>query len=269
MSPFKQLSTRCVFSRQALLAIACLSATSAFAGNYEIVKGKGVELCEAYARNLNSFHPSQPLTCERKINPASKKFAAPVWDQVDLENNKRLLWNIFRAFNSSTDTKSISRLTDEEIANRIKRSIKAGSQHLYRTEIDIDNDGKIETVLLYQNNICGVAQFSWGTALVVQYDQKPEVDFNKSDPLMQSSRTDPATGTTSRGAAEYLFNTYGVFIFNDTTYFDKVDAHAAQRNRLYVYSIRNNRTALVCTYRFIAANRGGREQATEITTLAE
>jgi hypothetical protein len=61
----------------ALLALSVFVATPALAGRYELIKGKGVEVCEAYGENLNSFNPSTPMLCERPVNPDFKNFAKP------------------------------------------------------------------------------------------------------------------------------------------------------------------------------------------------
>ena len=53
---------------------------AAQAGHYELIKGKGVEVCEAYGKNLNSL-PSDipPPVCEAKVNPKSPDIKATEW----------------------------------------------------------------------------------------------------------------------------------------------------------------------------------------------
>lgn len=57
----------------------------AHAGRYELIKGKGVEVCEAYEKNLNSFSPSTPMLCERQVNRDFKDFAKPMWEKLTLD----------------------------------------------------------------------------------------------------------------------------------------------------------------------------------------
>ena len=48
-----------------ILVIFAVVSETALAGRYEIVKGKGVEVCEAYKRNLESLNEPRPMICER------------------------------------------------------------------------------------------------------------------------------------------------------------------------------------------------------------
>jgi hypothetical protein len=70
---------------------------AAQAGHYELIKGKGVEVCEAYKKNLESFSGPYPvMACERKINPAFTDFEAPNWEKVDLEKHRELFRRVLR-----------------------------------------------------------------------------------------------------------------------------------------------------------------------------
>ncbi len=55
-----------------LVSVALLDA--AHAGRYELIKGKGVEVCEAYEKNLNSFNPSTPHAMRATCQSAVKTF---------------------------------------------------------------------------------------------------------------------------------------------------------------------------------------------------
>ena len=56
-----------------------LIADMASAGDYALVVGKGIDVCEAYLKNLNSFPNDPPMVCERKVNPKFPEFSKPVW----------------------------------------------------------------------------------------------------------------------------------------------------------------------------------------------
>src|SRR5438105_7928248 len=49
------------------------------AGRYELEKGKGVEVCEAYLENLNSFKPNGAFGCARPVNKDFPDFGKPRW----------------------------------------------------------------------------------------------------------------------------------------------------------------------------------------------
>ncbi len=61
-------------------ALFVLLPVAGWTGEYVLVKGKGVEVCEEYGKNLNSFPPdTQPPICEAKINQKFADFKKPKW----------------------------------------------------------------------------------------------------------------------------------------------------------------------------------------------
>jgi hypothetical protein len=228
-----------------------LTTAPVLAGQYELVKGKGVEVCEVYQKNLNASNPKQPMLCEREINPHFAELSKPEWKDVDIENNKRMLWSAFIVFHPKVARYIETPISEQDAERAVERSINLRSQTLKKTQIDIDNDGKLEEVLRYQDGICGIAQFAYSTSLLVLQDGKPDVDREKSDLLQQNTWRDPKTGETMRAIAEYVFNMYDVFFYKNTTYFDKADARPEERKKLYVYRIAQNRTQAICEYRFV------------------
>ena len=92
-------------------------ADMAHAGHYDLIKSKGMEVCEAYGKNLNSRFtyaltgstvtitadkPSRlPFRCDRPLNPEFKDFSKPEWKSMVrwtpetddlLEKIDRFLW---------------------------------------------------------------------------------------------------------------------------------------------------------------------------------
>jgi hypothetical protein len=227
-----------------------LSGTS-FAGRYELVEGNGVGVCEAYQMNLNSFMPAQPMVCERKINPKFDNFAKPSWQDIDVTTSKRLLWDTFSVFYPTIASQMKNPMSDEDLDRAIKKWINLRSQKLYKAQVDIDNDGNIENILKYNHGICGVAQFAYATPILVQYDDKPEIDREKTDLLIQNTWKNPENGEIKRDIREFLFNMYDVFQYKNVMYFDKVDERHDEQNNLYVYRISNNLTSRLCKYHFV------------------
>jgi hypothetical protein len=70
----------------AIVVFTFLLPVYALAGEYVLVKGEGIEVCEAYRNNLNSFNPPNvfSMACQRKINPKFADFKKPDWQKLDL-----------------------------------------------------------------------------------------------------------------------------------------------------------------------------------------
>ena len=66
----------------------------AHAGRYELIKGRGVEVCEAYEKNLNSLRNPWPMNCEREVSQKFKEFSKPKWQRVDAIKNFALVWTV-------------------------------------------------------------------------------------------------------------------------------------------------------------------------------
>ena len=112
----------------------------AHAGRYELIKGKGMEVCESYAKNLNSFKPVHPMICEREINPEMKDFQKPEWKEIDAWENRPLV-------------RKINRFLGLGMAEDWEDSLKWDIEHrqlvVHLSQIDIDNDGQRENVLRF------------------------------------------------------------------------------------------------------------------------
>src|SRR6266581_7586105 len=75
----------------AIATLLLLAVPVAHGGRYELVKGKGVEVCEAYARNLNSFQLHEPMLCDRLVNPRFKELRKPKWEPLNFDKNLGLI----------------------------------------------------------------------------------------------------------------------------------------------------------------------------------
>ena len=61
-------------------ALLLLLPVTGWGGEYVLETGKGVEVCEEYGKNLNSFLPdTQPPVCEAKINEKFADLKKPKW----------------------------------------------------------------------------------------------------------------------------------------------------------------------------------------------
>ncbi|MEW5993496.1 MAG: hypothetical protein AB1744_03775 [Candidatus Zixiibacteriota bacterium] len=235
-------------------------ALSAHAGYYELVEGKGVEVCEAYEKNLNGFKPKVPMACMRVGDPERFGIGKPdwkrpldieVWHGVSLdelyEQFGDLLWErdanpvwyvteeMWRHW-AATPTQMAEARRRFEI-DRKKRSILGP----LIDEFDIDNDGKDEPVYIEQP--CGS---SFASRLAVLTPDWQRIDRKKTElvtphpPFRELMKilgheyfqpVDPNRRTAipsdiDRGyepIASTLFSgvNYDVFFFRGDTYFDR------------------------------------------------
>lgn len=164
-----------------------LIADVATAGDYVLMVGKGIEVCEAYLKNLNSFPDDPPMVCERKVNPKFTGFSKPVWQPLDALEHLDLLEQIER--------QKLSYI-EEDIRNReklivwFKEHIVSGRIRLALTNIDIEQNGMTanETVLQYEYADCDPANESnfaglAGRAFYVLSPGKVQIDVGEKQEL--------------------------------------------------------------------------------------
>jgi hypothetical protein len=184
------------------------------AGEYVLVKGEGMEVCEAYKNNLNSFnlHNKYVMACERKLNPQFTDFQKPEWQKMDLRKNIELLKKIELFLgNWGVVTPDNVKGWEEYIESRIKEEYIS----IDFCQIDINNDGKKKNVIKYNDGSC--PQSHYGAALLVLNDDRTEIDIQKTKPLLQNPRT-LKNGPLSEGWDGTM---YDIFIYKKKAYFDR------------------------------------------------
>ncbi len=172
-----------------------LMADLATAGDYVLVLGKGIEVCEAYLKNLNSFPNDPPMVCERKVNPKFPEFSKPTWQPLDALEHLDLLEQIQR--------QKLSHIEEEYIRNRekliawFKEHIVSGRIRLALADIDIEQNGTTakETVLQHEYANCDPANESdfsglTGREFYVLNPQKTQIDVEKSKSIHFYDRAD-------------------------------------------------------------------------------
>ncbi|MBI4002005.1 MAG: hypothetical protein HY348_09505 [Nitrospira defluvii] len=129
-----------------------LIADVATAGNYTLVVGKGIEVCQAYLRNLHSFPMHPPVVCERPLNPKLSAFSRPKWKPLEFWPNRHLLRQALRQRPSNLQ------YSDEEYEklepydkweSNIRERMKERNMTLATAELDVDQDGKKDIVLRF------------------------------------------------------------------------------------------------------------------------
>lgn len=140
-----------------LVLILVLLPNAALAGEYDLVKGKGVEICEAYKKDLESLNIPDSMMCQiwmwgNSKYEFSKDFKRIIWKKLDLKKKKnRELYRHYLNYSSGSKHYNNDRILDVAIETRNDRGQESD---LYTISIDLDNDGKKENVLLYRRGFC-------------------------------------------------------------------------------------------------------------------
>ncbi len=233
----------------------------AHAGQYELIKGKGVEVCEAYEKNLNSIPLAYPMICERKINPKLTNFKEPDWVQPDLAQVRALEFDRAKLGSKALNQpepkskEEISVLTEKDEGSPVRRWI---------AQVDIDNDGTSDTVLKQQDGNCPMHRAFEVHIAVVTKDGK-HYDLEKSQyidadysALFGQLNKDPKPWdrrTAGLAKSDFIgYSLYDIFLYKETTYFDLFemgkDYPDPRSGRLHVFLRKNNKTQEICTYGF-------------------
>ncbi len=228
-----------------LIFVLLLFPSISFAGQYELVKGKGVEVCEAYGKNLNSF--GYVMACERDINPEFKEFSKPEWKEIDALKNLELVKKLYRFLEGDDYPEGHPlRHSDAWIEESIKSSTEYGHLVIKLTRVDIDNDGRKENVIKYYSGKCESSSY-YATPLLVLSDDKKEIDIKKTSSLLQ--KPEGVVGLIKMGK----FTMRDVFIYKDKVYFDRWINAGDEKGVLEVFATEakeNGITKEVCKYRY-------------------
>jgi len=227
-----------------LLVILLLSTfPSAYGGQYRLIKGEGIEVCEAYAKNLNSFENRFPMWCERKLNPAMSDFSKPLWEKMDPREHMDLLKTIERDFDFllfgdiNRNLKEWERYTNGKI--------EIAHLRMWQTRVDINNDGQADNLIKLHEGDCPSTRH-FAIALLLLNESKTAIDI-KSVHLFQN-----INATTSVGGGTG-FAMYDVFAYKDKVYFDRWSQSKIETGFLRVFVtehfVPGGFTEEICTYR--------------------
>jgi hypothetical protein len=213
--------------------VLALTANASFAGRYELIKGKGVEVCEAYAKNLNSFSPAEPLLCDRSVNPEFKDLQKLEWERLDFDQNLDLIVTIDKLLRPDYFAKP------EIMVPSLRGNVEQDNYKYQRMIVDIDNDGKTEPVLRFVKSCWPGSPVLGGAALVVLQQEKKEVDLKKSQLIAKNRLGDYEDGMRD------------VFLYKGKTYFDNWFVRFANAGQLHVMRTENGETKEICKMRFL------------------
>jgi len=222
---------------------------SALAGPYELTKGKGVPVCEAYKSNLDSFiHYPNPMSCQREVNAKLGLFQKPIWTELDVWKNRSLLKEVDKLLGLGRSYGDAEK-NPNEWERTLKRRIKIHGAVLLTTRIDIDNDGILDNVLKYLNGDCGSSHF-YGTPIFVLNSAKSAIDLKKTYPLLQSP-----DAVTSDFAGRWGYTMYDVLIYKSRVYFDYWNDQEDQKGVLKLFETRDGKTTEICSVNYINSPR--------------
>lgn len=129
-----------------------LIADVATAGEYEIIHGKGQELCEACRQNLEYMleHPA----CERTYDSALG-LSAPEWKPFDVLKHLGAMKQVMKFLRTGNEfAKDEYVMGEEQDELYVKRIIGDRQQQVSMTLADIDNDGRFDSVLRWAGGPC-------------------------------------------------------------------------------------------------------------------
>lgn len=161
---------------------------------YVLEKGKGVEVCEAYEKNLNSFKPRLPMVCGRPASVALG-FSKPKWEQpLHTPNGQAMPFKDYGEFLWERDVNPVryyrnDRWTEwKATPDQLKeahRSYLVNRERFWAqippllAEFDIDNDGKSDHV--YFEHPCGSV---YGDVFAVLTEDYKTVDRKRTERLL-------------------------------------------------------------------------------------
>jgi len=159
-----------------------------------------------------------------------------------LEFIRQMLIKKFSDFGDQS--KKVKMLDDKDEYQSYLEEIVLIGDTMFFTMVDIDNDGKQEKVILYNDGRC-MDTHAYSRVLLVLDEVNNQIDVKKTEPLLQNT-TDPSADIRSK-AAESNYQMYDVFFYKDQTYFDKWN----MRNwTLSVYIDSEGKTKEVCDYKY-------------------
>lgn len=221
------------------------------AGQYELIKGKGVQLCEAYHQNLEIVMKKEEEVCDREFGPDFPEFKKPEWKELDVWENRELLNKVDKYLDYG-DQFAKDKIYDDkkEFENIVKSQLELEAIYLRVAQVDIDNDGVKDNILKYENGKCGIARFVYGIAMLALTEQQDALDVKKTRLLIQNTYINSATGKEKTSPTAWLYNMYDTFFYKDDAYFDKGDMRGGGYLALSVYKASNKTTTKICQLKY-------------------
>ncbi|MBI5213888.1 MAG: hypothetical protein HY957_11065 [Nitrospirae bacterium] len=212
-----------------------------FAGELKLVKGKGIPVCEAHFKNLKTMDLYK-MVCERdEYYPEENGIKRPQWEKLDLRENKEIVKRIHKFYSYGDQFSEMEIMDDEKQFEELMKVIYLKSHALYKTAVDIDNDGKAEKILLYSQGFC-METHVYSRPLFVLYEAKNLIDVKKTELLL-----DPFKKYVDVKVKSSPYMLYDVFFYKNISYFDKWDVDYWT---LTVYKLSKGSGREACKYKY-------------------
>lgn len=223
-----------------------LMANLATAGGYEIVYGRGQELCEVCLKNLQEMteHPA----CERTYD-AELGLAAQEWKPFDVSKHLGAMKQVMKFLGTGNEfAKDDYVMGEEQYEMYVRRIVGDGLQQVSLALVDIDNDGRLDNVLRWAGGPCNRrgqgGSGAYAAPIVVLKKDLNGIDRVKTDLVMQNP------GREVRMPGDTNYKMYSVFTYKGKTYFDRWNdtlIHGEnQRFTLTVYESQGGKTKKRC-----------------------
>lgn len=170
----------------ALFATAVFLFTSiAHAGRYELVKGKGVDVCEAYHKNLTLLKDHEPvfLYCERITSPQMPEFNRPKWNKLDVWENRQFI-HLVEDYTGSYGHGDPSNLAAWE--KMLQSEINRQAVVLATMQFPMEADSKSVNALIYERGICNMTHYFQRQVFVLSSTKPAKIDGEKTKLLHAS-----------------------------------------------------------------------------------
>lgn len=223
-----------------------LLAIDAHAGDYKFVLGEGVDVCDACKKNLERMtnHPA----CERDYS-AELGLGTPDWIPFDVLTHLGAMKQVMKFLATGNEfAKDDYVMGEEQYELYLKRSIGDGQQQVSITIADIDNDGRLDSVLRWAGGPCNRrlqgGSGAYSSSIVVLRKDHKGIDRAKTELVVQN----PEREVRMPGDTNYQM--YSVFFFKGKTYFDRWNDTLTygenQRYTLTVYEAQGGKTRKRC-----------------------
>ena len=225
-----------------------------FAGELLFIKGEGVPVCEAHFNNLKDLTLYE-MVCQRDESyPKKNGITRPKWDKMELTDNTELIKRIHKFLSYGDQFAPMEVMDDEKQFKSLFDTIYSKSHTLWKSMIDLDNDGITETAILYTKGIC-METHVYSRPLLVLDGEKNVINVKNTllllDPLAKYDNI--------KTKVLVHYQLYDSFFYNNATYFDSWDADSSMLN---VYKQSKDKAKEVCKYQYIdnATLNGGKDE---------
>jgi hypothetical protein len=200
-------------------------AASGVAGEYFVTKNAD-PICVPFARNLNLFRRLDFDVCHPRFSEKYPQFTRPVWEEIPFD--LALAERIFKSHDTSPPSAEMEHWWQVWL-RQSEPLCAAGKVKLWRTRIDIDGDGGMETIV----RLYDVLAPSPG-----ERDAKMKSDpcpYRDSQTYMLESSFGPAARRLSANSdmMKYGFNLRAAWSVTDIIHFSDAQAYPGESNRYY------------------------------------